>query len=294
MEYRRIEYFLKAAEILNFTEAAKKLFITPQALTRQVSVLEAELGARLFDRTTRYVRLTDFGRECYSRFSVIKRDLDSAFRDMLILAKDSGEVIRIGFFSALPKNEIITPLLNLFSRKTPELKIEISSGNMDEIREWLASDEIDICITNTHDYENWREFETIDLLSAPADIVVAPSHPWAKKREVTEQDIESGSILLLKLNRPLEPDSFYRTVPFRRRRYAQNFDSMLVMLETGNDFAVFPRVFNHMFHADFIYFDLPDKLKFQFHTICAFKKTNKKRKHFEFLSDPYLKNIINL
>ena len=293
MEYRRIEYFLTAAEILNFTEAAGALYITPQALAKQISIFEKELGARLFDLTARTIHLTSFGEECYSRFSEVKKVMDSAIKDMLTIAKEASDTLRIGFFSALPKNEIIMPILNQISDRSSDLKIEINSSNIDQVRDWLVNDEIDICITITHGYEDWQEFKTVDVNSTPADIVVAPIHPWAEKETITEQDIENGSILLLKSTPPIDPSSNY-PVPCRQRRYAQNFESMRVMLEAGKDFAVFPKEINNIFHADFKHFDIPERLQFQYHIICAYKKSNSKIKHFEFLSSLDMDEIIKI
>ena len=56
MTIHQIECFLEAAKTLNFTEAASRLYISQQGLSRQIASLEKELELRLFDRTTRDVR----------------------------------------------------------------------------------------------------------------------------------------------------------------------------------------------------------------------------------------------
>lgn len=57
MDYQRIKCFLKAAETLNFSEAARQLYITPQAFGKQINLLEQEMGFALFERTTRQTNL---------------------------------------------------------------------------------------------------------------------------------------------------------------------------------------------------------------------------------------------
>ena len=61
MELRRLGYFVAVAEERNFTRAAERLLVAQPAVSRQVRLLERELGARLFERTPRDVLLTDAG-----------------------------------------------------------------------------------------------------------------------------------------------------------------------------------------------------------------------------------------
>ena len=77
MDIRRIEYFIRVAETLNFSEAAKKLHISHQALSRQIQILEQEAGVRLLERTTTRVSLTEVGQKLYDLYVPV---LDSMHR----------------------------------------------------------------------------------------------------------------------------------------------------------------------------------------------------------------------
>ena len=62
MNIRQIRYFVKAAQLQNLTAAAKAVFISPQALSKQIISLEEELGAALFERKRARYELTPTGR----------------------------------------------------------------------------------------------------------------------------------------------------------------------------------------------------------------------------------------
>ena len=62
MEFHQLRYFVAAAEDLSISRAAERLHLTQPALSRQISVLEDELGVALFDRIKKRIHLTDAGR----------------------------------------------------------------------------------------------------------------------------------------------------------------------------------------------------------------------------------------
>ena len=63
MEFRQLKYFVKAAETLNFSEAAKALNITQSTLSQQIRQLEQEVDMQLFQRNSHMVNLTEAGEE---------------------------------------------------------------------------------------------------------------------------------------------------------------------------------------------------------------------------------------
>lgn len=89
MLYKRIGYFLEAARCLNFTEAAKRCFISQQAMTWHISSLEEELGVKLFIRTTRSVQLTETGIYLRDQFSRINDDISLCINQAQSIGKQT-------------------------------------------------------------------------------------------------------------------------------------------------------------------------------------------------------------
>ncbi|MDO4734404.1 MAG: LysR family transcriptional regulator [Lachnospiraceae bacterium] len=284
MEFRRIEYFLVLAETLNYAKASKELCISSQALTKQINILEDELGTKLFHRTTRSVQLTEDGEMCKNQFSNLKAQYDATVSAVEKAIKSKNKVVRMSFFAPLPKNELMNPLIHALSEEFEDIEFEITTDNMDGLRDKLKNGELDLVFTNAHDFEDWKGCETITFKTTPAQVIVSSKHPWVKegKTAITDEDLRNGDILLLIKHGPYEFNSFYAKVKTRSRTLVPNFDSMMIELEKGRKFGVFPMVFNDMQHSGFICFDLPDHYRFNYRTMCGFKTAN---------HNPYAKKV---
>src|SRR4030088_3678477 len=89
MELHQLRYFCAAAESGSFSRAAEQSHVAQPSLSQQILKLEDELGARLFDRLGRSVRLTDVGKAFLPRARAVLRELEAA-RWEVLERKDSG------------------------------------------------------------------------------------------------------------------------------------------------------------------------------------------------------------
>ena len=286
MEFRRIEYFLVLAEKLNYAKAANELCISSQALTKQINLLEEELGTKLFDRTTRSVALTEDGIMCRNQFANLKSVYDETLAAVEDALRKKKQVVRLGFFGPLPKKELINPMIHTLISQFPEIDFQISTANMDELRDQLKDGKLDLVLTNAHDFEDWQGCEHIVFKSAPAQIVLSSKHHWVKekKKKITAKDMEPENIILMVKHGPYEFNSFYGKVKTMDRTMVPDFDSLMLELEKGKGFAVFPMVFNDVSGSGFVSYDLPDEYRFNFRTMCSYRKSNK---------DPEVRKVFN-
>ena len=276
MEFRRIEYFLVLAEKLNYAKAAQELCISTPALTKQIQLLEKELGVILFDRSTHHVALTEYGILCQNQFSSVKAHYYQAIGIIRESVQQNHRTVRICFFAPLPKRPLVNPLIHRLTSEFSEIDFQISSNNLDAIRNQIKSREVDLGFTNAHDYEDWMGCDKIIFKTLPAQIVVSDKHPWVSdgKTAISSRDLENAEILLLIKHGPYEFNSYAR-VKTRLRSFVPDFDTMLMELEKGRSFAVFPQAFNEMENSHFVFYNLPEELAFHYHTMCACSSTNK-------------------
>ena len=97
MDIRLLSYFIAVAEELNFTEASKRLYITQSALSHNISELEKSLGVKLFERTTRSVRLTPAGVYFYKNAKEIDDKLQMLLKGMEKFQEGVHGEIRVGY-----------------------------------------------------------------------------------------------------------------------------------------------------------------------------------------------------
>lgn len=141
----QLEAFTSLAKILNFTKAAKSLYVTQSALSQRIAKLEEDLGVTLFIRDKSSIRLTEAGHRVL-RFCQIS---DSAERDLLNYLKNSegfGGILRVGSFSSVTRS-LLLPSLKKIMQKNNNLSLQIVTKEIHELSDLLHRAEVDYILT---------------------------------------------------------------------------------------------------------------------------------------------------
>jgi DNA-binding transcriptional LysR family regulator len=121
---RGIVNFLQTAESGSFTAASAVLGISAVAVGKNVASLEAELGVRLFQRTTRQLQLTDEGRLLVEQCSSPMRDLEFAYKSVRQRAQSPNGLVRITSVTPFARG-IVQPLLPMIAEQFPKIQVEL-------------------------------------------------------------------------------------------------------------------------------------------------------------------------
>ena len=122
-----IAAFVRVVENGGFTAAARHLNLSPTMVSNHVQVLEDRLGARLLNRTTRRVSLTEIGRAYYERSAHILADLDEADRAAGALQATPRGRLRVHCHPSLAR--IIAPVVTAYLRDNPEVSVDLRRGD---------------------------------------------------------------------------------------------------------------------------------------------------------------------
>jgi LysR family cyn operon transcriptional activator len=193
MEFRQLQYFVKAAETMNFTEAAAQVFITQSTLSQQIKQLEGELGMLLFDRIGKHVRITEAGHIFLAYARKILMEAQKSKQAIAELNNAATGVLNIGVSYAF--TSMLFPVLASFSTKYPGIKIFITSDNHEELEKKLRLAELDVIVAFHNESED-EDLEMQPLFSSSIVMAVAQNNPLAQLKNVDLKQLAELELIL--------------------------------------------------------------------------------------------------
>lgn len=182
MELRQLRYFAKVAETLNFSEAARALFITQSTLSQQIKQLEGELGTQLLLRTSHSVALTEAGEMILPHVKQAIYESDSCAERIADLGTLTAGSLSIGVTYTF--GPIITETLISFMKLYPKIKLNICYKPLNELMDLLRERAVDFVVAfrPTHPVEG---VESHILFQNYLAAVVGTHHPLAKLDKIS-------------------------------------------------------------------------------------------------------------
>jgi DNA-binding transcriptional LysR family regulator len=230
VELRHLRAFTAVATHRSFTAASRELLITQPALTRTVQQLEAALGVRLLERTSRSVQLTDVGQDFLDRTRAVLADLDRAMLD----ARGQRE-LRLGFQWVLP-DPWATETITGFELATGAT---VTLLRRDDIDTALESGDLDIVVTRTR-------------LTAPGTVqtplfdedriaAVSTRSPLAEREHIDWLDLPAEPVVVNTVSGTTQPDLWPAEHRPTRVVTCGNYDEWLQLVATGRGVGAVPR-----------------------------------------------------
>jgi LysR family hydrogen peroxide-inducible transcriptional activator len=195
MELHQLRYFCAVAETGNFSRAAEQSHISQPSLSQQILKLEEELGARLFDRLGRSVRLTELGKTFLPRARAVLRELEAAKGDVVERKEFVGGPVTVGVIPTIGPY-FLPRILTSFSLKFPQVRLTIVEEITPVLLDRLRAGAIDVAILALP--IRGHEFETSPLLTERLFAALPKRHRLAKRKALSLKDLRSEPFLLLR------------------------------------------------------------------------------------------------
>ena len=201
MELRQLRYFLVLAEELHFSRAAQRLSISQPPLSVAIRQLEEELGAQLFERTSKEVRLTAAGKHLRVQAQDIMEQAQRVRQDMRAIADGVQGRIRLGFVgSAIYRG--LPEALESFRTRHPLVRIDMLELNSAEQIASLQQERLDLGLL--HATRPAPGLQSHTLVSEPFMACLPDSHALAGLRKLQVRQLAGERMVLF--SRQVSPD----------------------------------------------------------------------------------------
>ncbi|MFJ9615237.1 LysR family transcriptional regulator [Streptomyces noursei] len=252
MDLQQMRYVIAVAETASFTRAAERCHVVQSALSHQVARLEKELGARLFERSSRRVRTTTAG-EAF--LPAARQALEAAERARAEVAAATGEIrgqLTVGSIPTVAAVDL-PAVLRDYRLRHPRVRIGLRAGSSEQLVERVREGRLDAAFLGVQPGFRPQGVHDRELAHGQHVAVVAPDHPLATRHEVdlsllAEEafvDFADGSVARAQSDLAFAAAGLRREVAFE----VSGVELMARMVRHGLGIALLPAAFAAELHG---------------------------------------------
>ena len=243
MTLNQLKYFIAVVRCLSFTEAAKSLFMTQPALSRQIQAMEAELGTQLFIRDKKTLKLTPGGSALYSKLPDFLRQYEEMMEDARNANRDFEGQLRIGFLDIYDASQLFPPAVEAFRRSHGGIHLTMERFSLGELPERLYEGKLDIICTYGFSLFDKPDLVTVNVQKFDSCIMFNRDHPLAQKPDLTMDDLRQERFIQLGSEASQEGYQYIANLISRggispEVQYVEKNDDVLLWVEMGCGIAV--------------------------------------------------------
>lgn len=187
MEIKQLKFFVRTAQTLNFSEAARSLYVSQSTLSQQIKSLEDELGTVLFQRDSHSASLTESGAMLLPLAIQTLQDSEACKAQMNDLKELLTGELNIGVTYSF--SQILTETVKNFVKEYPGVKLNIFYRNMAELMEVLRHREVDLVLAFKPD-QPYDEIESSYLFGDKLSVIMRKDHPLADKESISLEELK--------------------------------------------------------------------------------------------------------
>ena len=187
LDTQSLQAFLAVAESHSFSRAAEQLHLTQPAVSKRIATLEAQIGARLFDRIGRRVTLTEAGQVLLPRARQILVMVDDSRR---ALSNLEGQVA--GSLTLATSHHVglhrLPPLLKDYTRTHPEVRLDLRFLDSEQAYQGVLDGELEIAVVTLSPHPD-PQLDVVPIWNDRLCFVCAPDHPLTQHGRLTLPDL---------------------------------------------------------------------------------------------------------
>ena len=188
MNLTRIQYFIEVAKLENFSKAAQALYVSQPNLSKQIGLMEQELGFDLFRRVGKNVQLTRAGRYLYEQLKELPDYTAKAIAHAEALSRGDEGSLSIGVLEGQDVNFFLSGRINDLQEHYPGMTIEMERNSFRNLRQGLDRGTYDVLFTLEFELQGRDDWDSYILFKQPGAVAISRSHPLAGKENLTIDD----------------------------------------------------------------------------------------------------------
>lgn len=200
MELRHLRYFIAVAEELHFTRAAERLHIGQPPLSHAIQTLEADVGARLFERTKRWVRLTEAGKLFLTDARRILAMSEQAAETARRAQRGEAGELRIGFTYSTPFTPLFATVINRYRSQFPAVSLSLHELATLRQLDGLAERALDLGFIRPTESAISESIALTTLREDRLLLVLPADHPLAAQEAVAIRELAAMPFVMYPQN----------------------------------------------------------------------------------------------
>lgn len=252
MSMNQLEYFVNAAETLNFTKAARKCFISQTAMTQQIRALEEKIGVPLFIRDKHHVELTPAGKVYLNEAKAILERNAEAIRLAKLASTGVQGNLNIGFIRGCGTNNL-SQILKKFHHSYPNITFSLYRDNSSILYQKLEKGECDLIFTVSPRHNDYTDMHHSYIKSFPLMAVLSADHPFAKKEFLTYPDLKDENFIMMQPSGRSKDEMEESLLVYERGGFFPNIvalesdpETLLLMISIGMGISILPEYITHI------------------------------------------------
>jgi DNA-binding transcriptional LysR family regulator len=192
VELRQLRYFVAVAEEQNISRAAKRIFLTQSALSRQIKALEEEIGQCLLEREAHSIRLTPVGEALLQEARKLLEEAEQVLDRVRVAGR--GLRLRVGYAPSLATG-ILSAAVASFTQVHASVRVELFDLSTEEMLAGLENGKLDVALS-AGEQRKTRGLKWNPLIRAPWQLAVCRDHSLARRSQVTPAEVASEPLLV--------------------------------------------------------------------------------------------------
>lgn len=245
-DLRQVRYFLELARCLNFTKAARSLYIAQPALSQQIAELEKSLGVKLVNRTSRKVSLTYAGEILKSEGEKLLVRAELVEQRVRLAETGILGFLRIGYLGA-PFHHQLAEAISEFRLSNPEVSLEAIQYNSHKLRNALNASDVDLALSFAFASDLVDGlYEYTSVGAADICLVIRKDHPLADLEPDEYHQLSGAPFVTLSQREAPSWDALVSEVCAERhiipntKMRCQMMMTIVMQVEAGMGFSILP------------------------------------------------------